>query len=91
MSTKWRIESPGRFYDAGENAVVYFDPGSGDTHLLSDFAAYLLEQFRNEALSIAQLAAAAESKVESIDTLDLETAITDVLEELVALEILQKN
>jgi PqqD family protein of HPr-rel-A system len=88
---KWRIESPGRFYDAGERAVVYFDTASGDTHLLSDFAAYILEQFEGRPLSVAELASLAEQAVEPGDRQDLEAMITGVLEELVALDILKQD
>lgn len=85
---KWRIESKGLFYDAHESTVVYFDSYSGDTHLLSDFAACVLQQFDDQPLTIDALADQISPTVEPEHIPDLPGALTGVLKALVALDIL---
>lgn len=88
---KWRLSSAGRFYDSYEGTVVYFDTRSGDTHLLSDFAAHLVQQFGDQLLTIEELVQQIAPSLESADIPDLEEAVPDVLEELVALDILKRE
>lgn len=85
----WRIESVGRFFDANEDSVVYFDPFSGDTHLLSAFAAFLIRQFSDRPLSTEELASLLSPHLDSNDEVELLEAVSGVLEELLALDILQ--
>ena len=87
---KWRIDSVGRLYDAGESTVVYFDPASGDTHLLSDFAAHIIQQFANEPMDIEALVSRISSDIEPRDLSELTQAIPTVVEELAALDILKR-
>ncbi len=87
----WRVHSQGRLYDAGEDTVVYFDPYSGDTHLLSDFAGYVMQQFDNRPLSTEDLVLRLSRAIDSADIPDLEEALTSVLEELVLLDILKQD
>ena len=88
---KWRIESKGRFYDTNESTVVYFDSNSGDTHLLSDFAAYVLQQFDDRLLTIDELEDQISPTIESDQLPELRGAITSVLNELVTLDILKRE
>ena len=88
---KWRVESRGRIYDPGENAVVYFDTRSGDTHLLSDFAAHILDQFDERPLTIGDLVARVSSTIEPEHIPDLEAAVRGILTELVALDVLKQE
>jgi len=88
---KWRIVSSGRVYDPGEDAVVYFDTPSGDTHLLSDFAAHVLDQFNERSLSQEELVGRVSATIEPGHFPDLEGAVTGVLEQLVALDILKRE
>lgn len=88
---KWQHDSVGRFYDAGESTVVYFDLYSGDTHLLSDFAAHIMQQFGDEPLTIEELVHKVSPSFESGDILDLKETVSGVLEELIALDILKRN
>ncbi len=88
---KWRIESRGRFYDANESTVVYFDARSGDTHLLSDFAAHVLQQFEGQPLTTDELMDQISPTIESGQLPDLRGALRDVLKELVALDILKQD
>ena len=88
---KWRKDSSGRFYDANESSVVYFDSHSGDTHLLSDFAAYVVQQFGDQPLTTEQLINQILPTIESGDTAQLTDALSAVLEELVTLDILKRE
>jgi PqqD family protein of HPr-rel-A system len=87
---KWRIDSMGRMYDPGEGMVVYFDPASGDTHLISDFAAYLIQQFADQPMEIGALINRISPDLDPEDLLELTQATPGVLEELVTLDILQR-
>lgn len=87
---KWRIASAGRVYDPGESTVVYFDTESGDTHLLSDFAAFIIEQFGTQCLSADELLNRVSPEVEPGQFPDLAAAVQDVVRELAALDILKR-
>jgi PqqD family protein of HPr-rel-A system len=88
---KWQIHSVGRFYDANEATVVYFDSHSGDTHLLSDFAAFIMQQFGDSPLTTEALMDQISTAVESPGDNDLRAAVLAVLEELVSLDILKRD
>jgi PqqD family protein of HPr-rel-A system len=88
---KWRKDSRGRVYDANEGTVVYFDSHSGDTHLLSDFAAYIMQQFDDQPLTTGDLVNKISPTIDSGDIPDLTEAVSGVLEELVALDILKQE
>jgi PqqD family protein of HPr-rel-A system len=88
---KWRNDSTGRFYDASESTVVYFDSRSGDTHLLSDFAAHLMQQFGEHALTTEELVNQISPTIALGDTSDLMQVVAGVLEELAALDILKRE
>jgi hypothetical protein len=87
---KWRMATRGRFYDPGESTVVYYDTDSGDTHLLSDFAAFVLRQFDDRALNVEELADKISPAIEPGQVPDLAKTVHDVLRELTALDILKQ-
>lgn len=82
----WHLQSTGRFYDANEETVIYYDPNSGDTHLLTDLAAFVVEQIgrgvASEAALLEQLAPHLDG--ESVDAQQL---LEGVLQELHHLDI----
>ncbi|MCX2975897.1 HPr-rel-A system PqqD family peptide chaperone [Candidatus Marimicrobium litorale] len=88
---KWRTESEGRFYDPGETTVIYYDTRSGDTHLLTAFAAHVLREIQAESLSLASLISRIASVVEAGQDTDLQEALEGVLSELVAMDILKQE
>lgn len=87
----WLNSCTGRFYDSNEGTVVYFDSHSGDTHLLSDFAACVMQQFDNQPLTTEELVSKMSPTIEPGDIPDLTEAVAGVLEELVALDILKRE
>jgi len=91
VTKKWRIESMGRFYDPAEDTVVYFDSHSGDTHLLSDFAAHIMQQLGDQHLNTEELVNRISPAIESSNIPELTMAVSGVLEELVALDILKRE
>jgi PqqD family protein of HPr-rel-A system len=91
IAMQWRNQSTGRYYDAGESSVVYFDSRSGDTHLLSEFSAFLLQQLGNESQSIDDLVKRLSPSFEPVDVPELRDKVLSVLEELVSLDILKQD
>ncbi len=81
----WRAQTTGRFYDPGEGQVVYFDLASGDTHLLSDVAAHLIQLLQPKPLTLEDLA----TNFDEGTPEETAHALRSVLEELVALNILE--
>jgi hypothetical protein len=86
---KWQVTSPGEFYDCGEDKVVYFDPASGDTHLVSDFAAFILKQMaaQSRALDSGEISDLVKGEIEPEDLPELSQLIPEILRELASLDI----
>ncbi len=91
LNMMWRNESKGRFYDPGETTVIYYDTRSGDTHLLTAFAAHVLREFQTESLSLASLITRIAPVVDAGQATDLQEALEGVLSELVAMDILKQE
>lgn len=85
----WRIHPKGLLYDAHESTVVYFDAHSGDTHLLSDFAGFVMQQLGDQPLTTEELVKQIAPSIDPEEIPDLEEMVTGVLEELVSLDILK--
>jgi PqqD family protein of HPr-rel-A system len=85
----WRIHPEGRLFDAHESTVVYFDAHSGDTHLLSDFAGYVMQQLGEQPLTTEELVKQIAPSIDPDEIPDLEEMVSGVLEELVSLDILK--
>lgn len=86
---RWQIEPMGRFYDANESTVVYFEVRSGDTHLLSDFAAYVIQQLGEQSLTTEELVNQISLGMESGELAVLQESVAGVIEQLVTMDILQ--
>ncbi|MAT92287.1 MAG: hypothetical protein CME59_06770 [Halioglobus sp.] len=87
---KWRVQAAGHIYDAGESSVIYFDRRSGDTHLISSFAAYLIEQLAEGPLDTGALVARAADVIDPAESTGLEEWVNEVMAELVALDVVQQ-
>lgn len=87
---KWQIGSAGQFYECGDDMVVYFHPASGDTHLISNFAAYLVRQIAtvDESLDAREIIELIAGDIEPEDLPELSHSIPDILNELVELDII---
>jgi PqqD family protein of HPr-rel-A system len=87
---RWYVSTLGEFYNCEEDTVVYFDPSSGDTHLLNQFAAHLIGLLSYKSLDIEQLTEQISQDIDQPDLPELRLAIPNVLDELVALDIIQQ-
>jgi PqqD family protein of HPr-rel-A system len=88
---QYKVELPGHFYDCGEESVVYFDLQTGDTHLVSDFAAHILRLLTGRAMGVDELVQLLLPDMEVEDPRNLATVIPDILEELVSLQIVEQG
>jgi PqqD family protein of HPr-rel-A system len=86
-----RLHSKGRIYDAQESTVVYFDAYSGDTHLLSDFAGFVVQQLDAQPLTTDELVNQISPSIDPQEIPDLEAMVSGILEELVSLDILKQE
>jgi hypothetical protein len=88
---KWKAGSIGKFYECGESTVVYFDLASGDTHLISDFAAFLIRNIAaaERSLDLGEIIALVTDDIEPQDLMELSNAIPGVLTELANLDIVE--
>jgi hypothetical protein len=79
----------GCIYECGEDTAVYFDPASGNTHLISDFAAYLARHLASAAqpLDIAEIIELVRIDVEAEDLPELSLAVPEILNALADLGI----
>ena len=86
----WRVDSLGDFYSCNEDTVVYFDRASGNTHLLNEFAAFLLQQLDGQPMETDQLIAKITPELDPHDLVELTQAIPGILAELVALDLVDQ-
>lgn len=82
----WHIASAGRFYDANEDTVIYYDPNSGDTHLLTDLAAFVVEKIKSGANSQTALLEHLAPHLDG-EQIDPQLLLDGVLQELQHLDI----
>lgn len=85
---KWHIKSVGEIYNRGERSAIYFDPASGDTHLISDFTAHLLQIISITPLSTDDILARLTPDIENEDAEELLQAVPAILNQLSQLDIL---
>ena len=84
---KWKVCSPGKTYEAGEGRGVYFDAGSGDTHLVDHTTLAVLRILAPAPLSLEEIAA--QLAATGPDT-DLECSqLEDVLHELATVDLVE--
>lgn len=88
-SLKWQTGPIGQFYECGESAAIYFDPASGDTHLVSEFAAYLIRRLAGAAqpLDLAEIIALVRDDIEAEHLPELSLALPEILKTLTDLDI----
>ncbi len=87
---RWHVDPLGDFYNCDETTVVYFDRASGDTHLLGEFAAYLLQSLAAQPMDTPQLIAHLSQGIDAVDLADLERTVPQILNELLALDVIDQ-
>ena len=85
----WHVSPLGEFYTCSEDASVYFNPASGNTHLLSNFAAHLLVQLAQEPMDMEQLIDRVASDIDPAELPELRNALPEMLAELAALDVIE--
>lgn len=78
MQSSWEI------YDRGEESVVYYDSASGDTHLISRYAARLLQNIKTFPRSIEEIVEAlgVDSDDEIGDSSEFQCRVREILHQL---------
>ncbi|GAB5450552.1 MAG: hypothetical protein Hals2KO_08800 [Halioglobus sp.] len=71
--------------------MVYFEPRSGDTHLLTDFSAYVVNLLGQRAMSLEELEVTVAPSVEEDRAGDLKQFISQVLQDLETLDIVERG
>ena len=84
---RWQVSTAGKFYDENEGTVVYFDPQSGDTHLLTDFAAQIVRELSESPKTTAELEQQLATMADDADLQTLREGIATVIVELEQLDI----
>lgn len=87
----WCLASPGEIYDNAERSVVYYEPRSGDTHLLSEFAAFLIRELATGDKTTDELLQCLAPLTDETDAEQLAASIEAALAELVSLDILRRG
>ena len=88
---KWQITPNGRTYDPGEDTVVYFDADSGDTHLISEFAAIIITKFAGRSAEAREIIALLANQVDPELAPELPEAVPRIMDELAALSIVTES
>ena len=89
---KWQASFIGQFYECGEEKAVYFDPQSGDTHLISEFASYLIRHIYESGrpLTVEDIIELLTDDFEAEDQVALNQAVPAILIELTDLDIVTR-
>ncbi len=86
---KWHLPCLGRFFDANEDRVIYYDRASGDTHLITPFAAHLVQLLSEGPLSTRELVERASTAIDEDAAIEAPEAVNELLDELVSLDIVE--
>ena len=86
---KYQNLGNGRYFDCGEGLVVYFSADSGDTHLVSEFAAHLIKQTAGKTLALDQIVGLIAPDIDPAELPQVHETLERVLGELVSLDILE--
>jgi hypothetical protein len=86
---KWRACSQGITYDADDGFVVYFDPDSGRTHLISEVAIWLMAELGTRPLTTEQLESRIVSQVESVTVQETEELAAALIKELQSFDLIE--
>ena len=88
---KWLPQPNLVIYDRDEESVVCYHSGSGETHLISAFAAHVLKKITAKPLSTAELVDALYTDVDPDDVSELKTIVPDLLDQLAELDIVTSS
>ena len=88
---KWRACSPGKTYDTGNSHVVYFDPDSGSTYMISEVAAWLLSELVTSPHTTEELINRFMSQAEEISDAEAKTLVEAQIRELQSYDLIEAS
>ena len=88
---RWHVDVIGEFYECEESSVAYYSPDNGDTHLLSEFAAYIIRQLSSEPITIDQLVERISPVVDPQELTDIARQLPQLLDQLLTIEIVAQS
>lgn len=88
-TTYWKPASPGRIYAPEDNPVVWFDTGSGDTHLIDALAAEALALLASGPLTKQELAFRLSTREDGAEA-DHEAHIDELLKALATVDLVER-
>ena len=88
---KWRACSQGNTYDTGNSHVVYFDPASGSTYMISEVAAWLLSEVATNTLTTEELINRFISQAEGINGAEAKILVEAQINELQFFDLIQAS
>ena len=86
---KWKIQSAGEIYDGGEESVIYYDPASGVTHLVSAFACHLIQIITANPSSTEQIVELLSSDIDPETSAEIQAAVPKMLSQLADIDLIQ--
>ena len=87
----YSVAVPGRFYDCGEDSIVYFDVQTGDTHLVSSFAAHVIRLLSSQPMDSDALVQRLARDIAAEDLSYLAEVVPDILDELTSLDVVERR
>ena len=88
---RWKLSAEGKVYARDDEPVaVYFDPGSGDTHLIDEHSAFLLDLLQAGPMTLEAMVSniLADASV-TVSTAEIEVDVEDLLQELQSFDIVE--
>lgn len=85
----WHACSEGLVFDRDEGVAVFFDPASGNTHLIDDFALKILRILSVSPLSSEAIKKECTDQMTDLDDNEQGQFIDDMLHELHSLDLIE--
>ena len=86
---QWCASGPARTFEDEEGLVVYFNQGSGSTHLVTEIAAFILQLLAERPFSTDELLQRMASEAGDITEQELRETVQELLEDLQASELIE--
>lgn len=88
---KWRACSQGKTYDTGNSHVVYFDPASGSTYMISEVAAWVLSELASNPLTTEELINCFMVQAEEISDAEAKILVEAQISELQSFDLIEAS
>lgn len=85
----WRACSEGLVFDRDEGVAVFFDPISGNTHLINDLVLKILGLLSESPLSPEVIKKNCADQMINLDSSEQDRFIDDILHELHSLDLIE--